>query len=91
MARGCFERLHALMQHESFLTYVDTSVIYPQIRKNPSSIYSFLLVAGYLKAENTVYAPSGDYVCRVSLPNKEISFVYSKEILSRLEPMLQTK
>ena len=83
-----FERLHALMQHESFLTYVDTSVIYPQIRKNPSSIYSFLLVAGYLKAEDTVYAPSGDYVCRVSLPNKEISFVYSKEILSRLEPML---
>ncbi len=63
-------------------------MIYPQIQKNPSSIYSFLLVAGYLKAEETVYAPSGDYMCRVSLPNKEISFVYNKEILSKLEPIV---
>ena len=83
-----FERLHALLRHESFLTYVDTSVIYPQIQKNPSSIYSFLLVAGYLKAEETAYAPSGDCMCRVSLPNKEISLVYRKEILSRLEPIV---
>ncbi len=83
-----FERLHALLQRESFLTYVDTSVIYPQIQKNPSSIYSFLLVAGYLKAEETSYAPSGDFLCRVSLPNKEISFVYNKEILSKLEPIV---
>ena len=83
-----FERLHSLLQHESFLTYVDTSVIYPQIQKNPSSIYSFLLVAGYLKAEETAYAPSGDFMCKVSLPNKEISFVYNKEILSKLEPIV---
>ena len=83
-----FERLHALLRRESFLTYVDTGVTYPEIQKNPSLIYSFLLVAGYLKAEETVYAPSGDFICRVSSPNKEISFVYNKEILSRLEPII---
>ena len=83
-----YKRLHALLNRESFLTYVDTSVIYPQIQKNPSSIFSFLLVAGYLKAEETGYAPSGDLMCRVSLPNKEIAFVYNKEILSRLEPLV---
>ena len=83
-----YERLHALLQRESFLTYVDTSVIYPQIQKNPSSVYSFLLVAGYLKAEETSYAPSGDFICRVSLPNREISFVYNKEILSKLDPIV---
>jgi len=27
-------------------------------------------------------------MCRVSLPNKEISFVYNKEILSKLEPIV---
>ena len=27
---------------------IDTDVIYPEIRRNPSSVYSFLLVAGYL-------------------------------------------
>lgn len=80
-----YERLYALMQGKSFLTYIDTSVIYPQIQKNPSSIYSFLLVAGYLKAEKTEFSASGDFMCQVSLPNKEISFVYNKEILSRME------
>ncbi|MCI8713565.1 MAG: AAA family ATPase [Ruminococcus sp.] len=35
-----YERLNALLQGESFLTYIDTEVIYPQIRNNPSSVYS---------------------------------------------------
>lgn len=80
-----YHRLHSLLQGEAFNTAVDTSVIYPQIQKNPSSVYSFLLVAGYLKAEETSIAPTGDLMCKVSLPNKEISFVYNKEILSKLE------
>lgn len=79
------KRLEALMRGESFVTHIDTGVIYPQIQKNPSSIYSFLLVTGYLKAL-TVERPFGsDYMCEVALPNKEISYVYSKEILSQLE------
>ena len=72
------------MQGESFLTYIDTGVIYPQIRKNPSSVYSFLLVAGYLKVVRADPAFSGDYMCEVALPNREITFVYSKEILQKL-------
>ena len=44
-----YEKLIALLDGESFVTYIDTDVIYPQIKRNPSSIYSFLLVAGYLK------------------------------------------
>ena len=83
-----YERLHALMQGRSFSTAIDTNVIYPQIQKGPSSVYSFLLVAGYLKAEETGITPSGDLMCRVSIPNKEISFVYNKEILSKLERMI---
>lgn len=79
------ERLESLMKGNSFITHIDTSVIYPQIQKNPSSIYSFLLVTGYLKAMTTDQMFSGDYMCEVALPNREISYVYSKEILSRLE------
>ena len=82
-----YQRLHALVQKESFLTYVDTNVVYPQIQKNPSSIYSFLLLSGYLKVSDAEYTPSGDLMCRVSIPNREISSVYNREILSRLEPM----
>lgn len=83
-----YERLHALLQGEAVLTYVDTSVIYPQIQKNPSSIYSFLLVAGYLKSVSANVSPSGDFMCEVALPNKEITFVYNKEILSKLEDIV---
>lgn len=82
------ERLELLMQGRSFLTHIDTGVIYPQIQKNPSSVYSFLLVAGYLKAISCAQSYGEDYMCEVALPNKEISFVYSKEILSQLEPIL---
>ena len=38
------DQLADLLQGKSILTYVDSSVIYPQIKDNPSSIYSFLLV-----------------------------------------------
>lgn len=79
-----YERLSALLRGETVLTYVDTGVIYPQIKSNPSSIYSFLLVAGYLKAVRTDASFSSDYMCEVALPNKEIAFVYHKEILQKL-------
>ena len=82
-----YERLHSLMQGGSFLTYVDTGVIYPQILNDPSSVYSFLLVAGYLKAIKSDASFSSDYMCEVALPNKEIAFVYNKEILQKMEPI----
>lgn len=82
------ERLEALMKGESFLTHIDTGVIYPQIQRDPSSVYSFLLVAGYLKVISCSQTYGEDYLCEVALPNKEISFVYSKEILSQLESVI---
>ena len=83
-----YQRLNALLQGESFLTYIDTGVIYPQIRSNPSSIYSFLLVAGYLKILRSDASFSSDYMCEIALPNKEISFVYNKEILQKLDHII---
>ncbi len=79
-----YERLHALLRGESVLTYIDTGVIYPQIKQNPASVYSFLLVAGYLKGENATVSFNGDFMCEVALPNKEITCVYNKEILQKL-------
>ena len=83
-----YERLNALLQRESFLTYIDTGVIYPHIRNNPSSVYSFLLVAGYLKVVKVDPAFSGEYMCEVALPNREIAFVYNKEILQKLTDII---
>lgn len=83
-----YDRLHALLQGESILTYVDTGVIYPQIKSNPSSVYSFLLVAGYLKVVKSGTSSNGDFMCQVALPNKEIAYVYNKEILQKLQTII---
>lgn len=83
-----YERLSSLVNGGSFTTYIDTSVIYPQIKNNPSSIYSFLLMAGYLKIVKSSVSISGDFMCEVALPNKEISLVYRKEILQKLENLI---
>lgn len=83
-----YEKLESLMQGKSFITHIDTGVIYPQLQNNPSSVYSFLLVTGYLKAVTNEQPFGGDYMCEVALPNKEISYVYSKEILSKLENVI---
>ena len=83
-----YEKLTSLVKGETFTTYIDTGVIYPQIKNNPSTIYSFLLVAGYLKVLKTVPAFNGDFMCEVALPNKEISLVYHKEILQQLNSMI---
>jgi len=83
-----YDRLTALVSGRRFLTYIDTSVIYPQIKKNPSTIYSFLVVAGYLKVLNPSPFLGDGYMCEVAVPNKEILFAYNKEILQQLEPMI---
>ena len=82
------KNLTSLVNGETFTTYIDTGVIYPEIKNNPSSIYSFLLVAGYLKAAKSSVSISGDFICEVALPNREISLVYRKEILQKLRKMI---
>lgn len=77
------EGLHKLLCGEKITTYVDTSVIYPEVRQNPYSIYSFLLVAGYLKVAAVYPQNDGNFMCDVAIPNKEIMVVYEKEVLNR--------
>ena len=77
------ENLYKLFCGNTITTYVDTSVIYPEVHSNPYSIYSFLLVAGYLKVAAIYPQNDGNYMCDVAIPNKEILYVYEKEVLNR--------
>lgn len=77
------ENLYKLFCGNTVTTYVDTSVIYPEVQSNPYSIYSFLLVAGYLKVAEIYPQNDGNYMCDVAIPNKEILYVYEKEVLNR--------
>lgn len=77
------EDLYKLLCGEKITTFIDTSVIYPEIQNNPYSIYSFLLIAGYLKVASVYPQNDGNFMCDVAIPNKEIAFVYEKEVLNR--------
>ena len=80
------EKLRLLMQGEAVLSYVDTSVIYPEVGRDPSGVFSFLLVTGYLRVTEIIPQEDGNWMCRLSIPNREIRFVYAREIIARLCP-----
>lgn len=83
-----YKNLCLLLQGKTISTYIDISVICPQIKENPSSVYSFLLVAGYLKLVTINSCINDNYLCEVALPNKEIACVYNKEILANLTSII---
>ncbi len=78
------ENLHKLMQGQTISSYIDTSVIYPEITNDPTTIYSFLLAAGYLKTVAKASRMDDSAICDIAIPNKEIFYVYEREILSAM-------
>lgn len=58
------------------------------LKDNKHLSYGFL--TGYLKVAADRQPFGGEYMCEVALPNKEISSVYSREILSQLQDLIPT-
>lgn len=78
------ENLLALMQGETVQTSLNMDVIYPRITDGTDTIFSFLLISGYLRpVKDAVETEFGTFV-ELELPNKEIRRVYNTEILSWL-------
>lgn len=76
------ESLKGLMQGKTVTTLVDTGVVYPELRNNTDSIYSFLLVTGYLKIVSRKKCNDGRYICEAAIPSKDVLCTYQKEFLS---------
>lgn len=77
-------RLVNLLQGETVLAQIDKNVVYPQLGTNPDYIYSFLLMAGYVKPVSSRPEVPGTHLYQIAVPNKEIASVYKKEILTKL-------
>lgn len=75
------ERLFALLQGERVIARIDQNVVYRSLLENWTNIYTCLLDAGYLKIMRKELQPDGNYLCELSIPNKEVSAVYKNEIL----------
>lgn len=83
-AANVSERLFSLLNGETILARINQNIVYPTLSADPSSVYSLLLVAGYLNAEDKKLLSDGAYLCEVKIPNREIAAIYKSEILSHL-------
>lgn len=73
--------LEALLRGEEVQVVIDTDIIYPEIGGEPDTIYSFLLMAGYLKVTGTISEIYDPPICSLKIPNLEIKSVFQKEVL----------
>ena len=83
------EKLMKLLEGKTIEAFIDPDVIYPDLHNSLDNVFSLLCVAGYLKLQNPELF-NGRYVCDVSLPNKELSMVYNKEIIERINTKLHS-
>ena len=80
------QKLQTLLAGESISTIINDNVIYPYLKDNPSAVFSFLLMAGYLKASRNQLLPLGSRIYDLQIPNKEITMAYKQEIIDKLLP-----
>jgi hypothetical protein len=70
-----------LLAGQTIRKTIDEYVILQDINQTQERLWSFLLFTGYLKVVNKT--PQGDqYLCELSVPNKEISVLYHRLIRS---------
>lgn len=81
--RGLYEN-----KGSSFETVLDTRISYTDVLSptvEPSVVYSYLAMAGYLKAERTSSQEDGFPVCRVSMVNNEVSIAFKSLVEKSVE------
>ncbi len=82
------EELFSLLQGNTIQTSLNMEVIYPRISDGSDTIFSFLLIAGYLKPVHSAIETEYGTFAELQLPNTEIRRVYNTEILSWLKGTL---
>jgi hypothetical protein len=71
----------ALLAGQSLRRALDEHVVLPDLERNPTAIWSFLVFAGYLKADGVEDSPKG-IVADVSIPNLEVDGLW-REVFVR--------
>ena len=78
-----YKNLTLLLQGKEIQSIIDTDIIYPEINGNSDTIYSFLLVSGYLRITRIISELNDNPICSVTIPNREIRSIFQKEILDQ--------
>lgn len=74
--------LHGLLDDKPVSVSLNDSVIYDQIGKDQSTLYTMLLTTGYLTIAKDIETSYDRYLLRI--PNEEIKRVYGMEILNTI-------
>lgn len=78
--RNIIVRLHQLLQGKSIPSEIDMNIIYPRLSDDNDAVFSFLMLAGYLKPVGDVDITTG--LTMLGIPNKEVQSVFSNEVVS---------
>jgi hypothetical protein len=76
------DELTRAMQGEESQTALNMEVVYPNMKESPDTVFSFLLVAGYLTLASVPEETEFGTFATLRLPNAEVRRVYNSEILS---------
>ena len=76
------EELTCIMQGEEIHTALNMEVVYPRIADGTDTIFSFLLLAGYLTLASAPEDTEYGTFAALRLPNREIRRVYNTEVLA---------
>ncbi len=82
------EKLELMLQGKSFSSRIDISVISPHTDDDASVVYSYMLATGYLKAVRSDQQFDGDFMCELTIPNRELAYLYGKKILDRFSGVI---
>lgn len=83
------EKLKEVLEGKSILSPIDLDVIYPDVSKNPDTVYSFLLVAGYLSTARISQYGDLSYA-ELVIPNREVKTAFEKEILGKFGQIIKS-
>ena len=83
------DQLKTLLNKQTVRVAVDVRIVYPDIKNNPNSIFSFLLASGYLKALDNPPAKNGE-LCTLAIPNTEVLKLFQDEVINRFAPGRQS-
>ncbi len=75
------EELTRIMQGEAIHTSLNMEVVYPQMTDGADTVFSFLLLAGYLTVESEPEETEYGTFATLKLPNMEIRRVYNTEVI----------
>jgi hypothetical protein len=76
--------LELLIKEETIEKKINENIVFADIEKKSSSLWSFLLLSGYLRAKNQ-YRKGARLYCELDIPNTEVNYVYEEIILDWLE------